>query len=81
MNLSNDARFVAESHPKIASDLHRWLTQGHGIVRHLAEMWVARRQRAQELDELYAFTDRDLRDLGLSKSDLPAIERGLYRRE
>ena len=63
------------------SDLIRWLSSGHAVLHRLGESWAARRQRAREIDELYRFTDRDLGDLGLSKSDLPALEQGTYRRE
>jgi uncharacterized protein YjiS (DUF1127 family) len=41
----------------------------------------ARRRRAQELRELFAFDERDLRDLGLSRSDFLSIQNGTYRRD
>jgi uncharacterized protein YjiS (DUF1127 family) len=43
--------------------------------------WHARRRRTQELRELYAFDERELRDLGLSRSDFMSIENGTYHRE
>jgi uncharacterized protein YjiS (DUF1127 family) len=43
--------------------------------------WQARRRRARELRELFAFDERELRDLGLSRSDFLSIENGTYRRE
>ncbi|HVY15331.1 MAG TPA: DUF1127 domain-containing protein [Rhodopila sp.] len=42
--------------------------------------FVERRQQARELAYLAAYSDRDLWDLGLSRSDLIAIERGTYSR-
>ncbi len=33
------------------------------------------------LRELATLGDRDLRDIGLSRSDLPAVVRGMYRRD
>jgi uncharacterized protein YjiS (DUF1127 family) len=81
MNLSDEARFLPDAQPKIVSDLRRWLAQTHALLERLADSWNARRQHTRELDELYRFTERDLADLGLSKSDLPAIEKGMYRRE
>ena len=81
MNLSNEARFLPDTQPKIVSDLRWFLARGQALLRRLVDSWHARRQHARELDELYRFTCRDLADLGLSKSDLPAIEKGVYRRE
>jgi uncharacterized protein YjiS (DUF1127 family) len=81
MNLSDEAHFIPDAQPQIVSDLRWWLAQGHALLERMADSWNARRQHARELDELYRFTDRDLADLGLSKSDLPAIEKGVYRRE
>jgi uncharacterized protein YjiS (DUF1127 family) len=43
--------------------------------------WQARRRRSRELSELFAFDERELRDLGLSRSDFISIENGTYRRE
>jgi uncharacterized protein YjiS (DUF1127 family) len=81
MNLSEHARVLPDTHPKIPSELLRWLSQGLALLHRVADYWTARRQRARELDELYRFTDREFSDVGLSKSDLPAIEKGVYRRE
>jgi uncharacterized protein YjiS (DUF1127 family) len=81
MNLSNDAHSLPDTQQKIVSDLRRALSRARTRLRRLGEFWVVRRQRARELDELYRFTDRELNDLGLCRSDLPAIEQGLYRRD
>jgi uncharacterized protein YjiS (DUF1127 family) len=81
MNLSNDAHSLPDTQQKIVSDSLRLLSWAHARLRRLGDSWIARRQRARELDELYRFTDRDLSDLGLSRSDLPAIQQGVYRRE
>ncbi len=43
--------------------------------------WQARRRRARELNELFAFDERELRDLGLSRSDFMSIENGTYHRD
>ncbi len=59
-------------HP--AQGLRAWL------ARRVAA--VARRHRhAREMADLAKFSDRELWDLGLSRSDLMAVERGLYRRD
>lgn len=43
--------------------------------------WSASRRRARELHDLSMFSDRDLWDVGLSRSDLMALEKGVYRRD
>ncbi len=50
-------------------------------LAHVFEALAARRERARQMRELYAFTDRDLWDVGLSRSDFMAIEKGVYRRD
>jgi uncharacterized protein YjiS (DUF1127 family) len=35
--------------------------------------WVARRKRRREIRQLHAFSDRELKDVGLSRSDLRGI--------
>ena len=42
--------------------------------------WSARHRAATEIRQLYQFDDRELRDVGLSRCDFPAIMRGTYRR-
>lgn len=42
---------------------------------------VERHRRAQEMADLAKFSDRDLWDLGLCRSDLMSVERGTYRRD
>jgi uncharacterized protein YjiS (DUF1127 family) len=40
-----------------------------------------RRRHAREMADLAAYNDRELWDLGLSRSDLMAVERGTFRRD
>ena len=51
-----------------------------GLVR-LGTSWMARRRRAREIQGLQGFSDRELWDLGLRRSDLRAIINGTYRRD
>jgi len=50
------------------------------FARQVATFQAARR-RARELHDLAMFSDRDLWDVGLSRSDLMSIEKGTYRRD
>ncbi|MGA3403553.1 MAG: DUF1127 domain-containing protein [Acetobacteraceae bacterium] len=81
MNLSNQAHSFPDLHQKFLSGLLRWLLQQRRLVRRLTAAWAARRQHAQAMAELYRFTDRELRDLALSRSDVLAIEKGEFRRD
>jgi len=49
-------------------------------LHRLSTAWVARRRAARDFDELYHRTDYELRDMGISRSDFPAIMAGTYRR-
>lgn len=43
--------------------------------------WADRRRRiARVTAELQAYTDRQLQDLGLCRSDIPEVARGTFRR-
>ena len=46
-----------------------------------ASRLAARHRAATEIRQLYQFDDRELRDVGLSRGDFPAIMRGTYRRD
>ena len=77
MNLSDDAYLLAGNRQKIIPDIGTILSP----IRTLAAAWVKRRTRTRELRELARFTDRDLWDVGLSRSDIWSIEQGTYRRD
>ncbi len=52
-----------------------------GGLRRLVSRWTAWRDRDRELQELHRFSDRELWDVGLSRSDIMSIESGTYRRD
>ena len=81
MNLSNQAHSLAGLHQKPVSELLRWLLLGRRTVRRLAAAWVARLDDTRTMAELYRYTDRELRDLALSRADVIAIEEGRFRRD
>lgn len=63
---------------------HGGIHPAHGLrtwfARRLAAI-AARHRHAREMADLAKFSDRELWDLGLSRSDLMSVERGLYRRD
>ena len=50
------------------------------IVARLDAWLFQRRERAELVRTLRMMGDRDLRDLGISRADFPAIVEGVYRR-
>ncbi len=79
MNLSENARLVARNPQSVRNELIASLVWCRSGLQRIHTAWIARRQRIREVEILYSFNDRELRDLGLCRSDLPAITSGLYR--
>ena len=50
-------------------------------LRRLGANWATRRQAVREAQVLYNATDMELRDMGLSRGEIPAIINGTYRRD
>jgi uncharacterized protein YjiS (DUF1127 family) len=52
-----------------------------GRIVERVDAWLfKRRERAELVRTLRMMGDRDLRDLGISRADFPAIVEGVYRR-
>jgi uncharacterized protein YjiS (DUF1127 family) len=81
MNLSNDTYSISNGQTKIAGDLGTWMSQALARLQHLGTWWTARTKRNHEMRELARFSDRELWDIGLSRSDILSIENGTYRRD
>jgi uncharacterized protein YjiS (DUF1127 family) len=80
MNLSSHTYPLAgkpsEGAANVETGLSSVLAQWHRLVAFVA----AKRARNREMQELYRLGDRELWDLGLSRSDLLRVENGSYRR-
>jgi uncharacterized protein YjiS (DUF1127 family) len=81
MNLSDDTYLLSGNRQKLTPDIGTLLAAIRTRLHRLAAAWIKRHSRARELRELSRFTDRDLWDVGLSRSDVWSIERGTYRRD
>ncbi len=79
MNLSENSPLFFDGQQTIYDGI--WLTRLHAVLVRLGASWLARRKRAREIQALQAFSDRELWDLGLGRSDLHAIIAGTYRRD
>ncbi len=77
MSISNNTYALSGGHPVSGS----WLSHTGARLHHLREVWAQRRARAREMRELNLCSDRELWDMGLSRSDLLSIEAGVYRRD
>jgi uncharacterized protein YjiS (DUF1127 family) len=55
-----------------------WISTQFG---RLVSRMAARHRTATQIRQLDRLTDRELRDMGLNRSDLPAIINGTYRRD
>ena len=52
-----------------------------GLFHRLRASWLQWRAMERQMQELYRSSDRELWDMGLSRSDLPEIARGTYRQD
>ena len=80
MNLSKDTYLLAGDQPKIGQEVRTWLSLAYARVRNLGVNMAEGRARGREMRELHKFSDRELWDVGLSRSDIPAVQQGTYRR-
>jgi len=75
MNLSSNT-YLLDATRQTARPAGVWLT---GMFHRLRASWVQRRAVERQMQELYRSSDRELWDMGLSRSDLPEIAKGTYR--
>jgi uncharacterized protein YjiS (DUF1127 family) len=43
--------------------------------------WAEKRAHDRDMADLYRFSDRELRDIGISRSDFMALDKGTFRRD
>ena len=81
MNISENMRLSAEGQMPIMRVAGAWRAWLQARLGRFGASWKARWQRARGIQELAAFSDRELWDLGLGRSDLQAIINGTYHRD
>lgn len=81
MSLNGGSRLISEEHQNITRDISAWLSRIPTQLSYAGAYLAAKLRRTRELDELRRFSDRELWDVGLSRSDILAIEKDLYRRD
>ena len=72
---------LPETHHGIAVEAGQWVSGLGARIRRFGTALAARHRAAAEIQQLYHFTDMELRDIGLSRGDIPAIAKGMYRRD
>jgi uncharacterized protein YjiS (DUF1127 family) len=75
------SRLISSSRQGLLHDAGAVLSAASQSLRAVGAFFVAHRQRTRQLQELHRFSDRELWDVGLSRSDISAIESRNYRRE
>jgi uncharacterized protein YjiS (DUF1127 family) len=80
MNPSKDSSLFLTGR-QTTREINIWPSRLQASLVRLGTSWVARRRRAREIQQLQGFSDRELWDLGLRRSDLRAIINGTYRRD
>jgi uncharacterized protein YjiS (DUF1127 family) len=81
MSPFEQAQSVFECQQQNPGDIRAWLSRLGMRFARLAAAWLDRRRTARSLRQLHICTDRELWDMGLSRSDFPAIIKGTYRRD
>jgi uncharacterized protein YjiS (DUF1127 family) len=81
MNLSHQARSFPDVQQKAFHDTQRWLAQLLGPLRRVMDAWMVRRAHARSVAELASFSDRELRDVALTRADVMAIAKGEFHRD
>ena len=81
MNLSNNIYINSGAQRKLAGNAGTWSSGFVGWLRRFGAQLAERRARRLAMDELYRFSDRELWDVGLSRSDILSIEQGTLRRD
>ena len=80
MNLSNNIS-ISSGSQRDAGNAGTWISAVVDRLHRLGAALAERRSRSAEIGELYGFSDRELRDVGLSRCDILSIEKGSFRRD
>jgi uncharacterized protein YjiS (DUF1127 family) len=81
MSRYDQAPALADGHQLFAAQARAFLARLRARATAPGARWAARRKAARDLRQLDFCTDRELHDMGLSRSDFPAIIKGVYRRD
>ena len=80
MQTRSSTTAFAPRHRDFASEVGSAVVWFGAQIHRLGAAWAARQRAVRELERLSLLTDYELRDMGISRSDFPAIMAGTYRR-
>jgi uncharacterized protein YjiS (DUF1127 family) len=83
MNLPHTGRLHGPDQHQIGHDAW-WTHLRAGFARFAAARaaaWTERRKRARDRQVLADFSDRELWDIGISRSDIPGVLAGTFHRD
>ena len=81
MNISENSLFFFVGKQQIAHKIGVWPLRLQARIGQIVASRMARSKRAREARDLLNFSDRELWDLGLGRSDIQSIIDGTYRRD
>jgi uncharacterized protein YjiS (DUF1127 family) len=81
VNLSENAWLMSATQKQAIHPASNVLSRIQASLYRISVLWAKRRQRTREAEVLFTFSDRELWDVGLSRSDIPGIIQGTYRRD
>lgn len=80
MNLSENTWLVSQSRQSASPTPNTLVSRLQAGLDRIGTAWISYRQRSQDIQVLQSFSDRELWDMGLSRSDIVGIAKGTYRR-
>ena len=81
MSLYDHAPALREGQQILAGEISPLFSRLRARIARSGAVWAERRRTARSLRQLDLCSDRELWDLGLSRSDFPAIIDGTFRRD
>lgn len=81
MAVSNNIWRIPQSQRQNLVAANTWRSRLQAGLSRIATAWVTRRQQRRDAALLRAFSDRELWDLGLGRSDISRVVNGTYRRD
>jgi uncharacterized protein YjiS (DUF1127 family) len=81
MNISENPLLFFVGKQQIARKISVWPFRLQARIGQIVASWMVRRKQAREARDLLNFSDRELWDIGLGRSDVQSIIDGTYRRD
>ncbi len=81
MNLTESARLNSRTRAETSRNTNVWWTQVRAGLNRFAAYRAARRKHARDRQALFDFSDRELRDIGITRTDVPAVMNGTFSRD